>query len=196
MTEALDRSAGLQAPDAVVDAHRERDGTGWSDPIACVWALMALSEDGAAGRDGERIVACDLEDAGASWRDDLQAAIDRVPPGGALCVTGARTIPMAVLEASHARWRWVAGPSPRRLQDALRRGGLDVVGGYRMWPASRNPRVASSGSRAAAWMQRSGVLGGGGNRMLMRAVARSRVVTPLVGSLAPRYAVVAMRVAA
>jgi hypothetical protein len=142
-------------------------------------------------------VACDLAGAAASWRDTLQAAIDRVPPGGALGVTGDRAVPMAVLEVlSHARWRRAAGPSPRRVQDVLRRGGLDVIGRYRMWPSSRNPRIASSGSRAAAWMQRSGVLGGGGNRMLMRAAARSRLTTPLVASLAPRYGVVATRAVA
>jgi hypothetical protein len=200
VTEALKRSGAIEEPDTVAGGPRERDATDRSDPIACVWALLALPEDATGGRSGiggVSVVACDLEHAGGSWRDLLHDEIERVPPGGALGVTGARVIPMALLEMlSHARWRRVAGPSRQRVEDALRRSGLDVIGRYRMWPTSRNPRVASSGARAAGWMQRSGVLGGGGNRMLMRAVARSRLVTPLVGFLAPRYGVVATRAAA
>jgi hypothetical protein len=198
VSEAFRETRSLRDDDRIVRLPREGEGTGRSDTIQPMWAaLLAASADRAEGegdRRGPEIVACDLEGSGASWRDRLRAAIDQVPPGGTLGVSGNRAIPTVLLGArSQARRRRVTAPPPRRVEEALSDAGLRVVGRYRVWPSSKDPRIAWSGSSAAGWMQRSGVLGGGGERILGRAAARSRLVTPLVTFLAPGYAVAATR---
>lgn len=197
MSEASRESLSLRDDDRIVRLPRGGEGAGRSETIQPMWALLAPSVDrveGEGDRRGPEIVACDLEGSGPSWRDRLRAAIDQVPPGGALGVSGNRAIPTAVLGAlSNARWHRVTAPPPRRVEEALSDAGLRVVGRYRVWPSSQDPRIAWSGSRAAGWMQRSGVLGGGGERILGRAAARSRFLTPLVSFLAPGYAVAATR---
>jgi hypothetical protein len=181
----------------MVRLSRASEGTGGSDMIHPIWALLALSEDGVGGGGDtgeEQVVACELEGAAVSWDRALRAAVDQVPPGGVLAVTGSRAMPKAVLGLlGHARRGRVSAPSPLRVEEELRGAGFDVTGSYRLWPSSQNPRIATCGSRAASWIQRSGVLGGGGERMLMRAVARSGVLTPLVRFLAPGFAIVANR---
>jgi hypothetical protein len=197
VSEAFRESRVLRVDDRMVRLPEESEGTGRSDAIHPIWALLAPFANGIEGEGDPRgagIVACDLEGSGPLWRDLLRAAIDQVPPGGALGVTGNRAIPSILLGAlSKTRRRRATAPPPRRVEEALRGTGLSVVGRYRLWPSSHDPRIAWSGPRAAAWMQRSGVLGGGGERMLRRAAARSRIITPLVSFLAPGYAVAATR---
>jgi hypothetical protein len=197
VSEAFRESLSIRDDDDILRLPRRPEGTGRSDTTQPMWALLApvaTGVEGAGDRREPEIVVCDLEGPGAPWRDRLRAAIDRVPPGGALGVSGNRAIPTALLGAlSRARWRRVTAPPPRRVEGALSEAGLRVTGRYRVWPSSQDPRIAWSGSHAAGWMQRSGVLGGGGERILGRAAARSRLVTPLVTFLAPGYAVVATR---
>ncbi len=197
MSEAVHGSRSLRGDDRLVHLPGGSEGSGRSETIQPIWALLASSADGvevAGDRRGAEIIACDLEGSGASWPDLLRAAIDQVPAGGALAVTGNRAFTTTLLGArSKAARRRATAPPRRRVEEALRRTGFSVVGRYRMWPSSQDPRIAWSGWRAAAWMQRSGVLGGGGERLLRRAAARSSLVTPLVSLLAPGYAVTATR---
>jgi hypothetical protein len=156
-----------------------------------IWQLLV----GSFERQGERVYPIRLEemsDPGVGLAD-LSNATERIPSGGVLLMTCERGSHRAILRLlSSGRWRRVRTPSLRRLARVLRNAELDIEARYAVWPSADRPRVVVPADSYAAvrWIQRSGVLGGGGERLSTRMLARSRLFTPLAFLLAPAVAVV------
>jgi hypothetical protein len=178
------------ATDAVSATSVDRADT---SPLA-IWQLLV----GSLERQGERAYPIRLEetsDPGVGLTD-LSNATERVPPGGVLLLTCERGSHRAILRLlSSGRWRRVRTPSLRKLARVLRNAELDIEARYAVWPSADRPRVVVPADCYAAvrWVQRSGVLGGGGQRLITRTLARSRLFTPLSFLLAPGVAVVARK---
>lgn len=166
-------------------------------PDLPLWRLLTPGV-GFGVQDGPAPVTCALPDRGRGWRQALAAATEGVPSEGFLLVAAERSVPRAILDVLvHGRWRRQKTIGTRRLVHALGEAGFEVLATYRTWPSAREPRVtfASSGLRVVRWAQRSGVLGGGGHRLVARGLARSILFTPLAWLLAPGILVVARRTA-
>jgi hypothetical protein len=132
---------------------------------------------------------------GETWEPSLAQAADEVGDGE-LIVSVARPLARSVLARATGRGGLsTKGPGPAEIEAALDRAGLEVVASYDLWPSARSPRVAFPRSRMHMlfWLQTSGVLGGGGNRLWARALARSVVFTPAAAVLAPGVAYVVRR---
>jgi len=87
------------------------------------------------------------------------------------------------------------GPSPTEMTAAFERERLEVVATYGLWPSARSPRIAFPWGHIHMlyWLQTSGVLGGGGNRLWARILARSVLFTPVAAAIAPGIAFVVRR---
>ena len=87
------------------------------------------------------------------------------------------------------------GPSPAEMTEALEKEGLEVVATYGLWPSARSPRIAFPWGHIHMlyWLQTSGVLGGGGNKLWARILARSVLFTPVAAAIAPGIAFVVRR---
>ena len=87
------------------------------------------------------------------------------------------------------------GPSPAEVREAFGKESLEVVETYGLWPSARSPRIAFPWGHIHMlyWLQTSGVLGGGGNRLWARILARSVLFTPVAAALAPGIAFVVRR---
>jgi len=87
------------------------------------------------------------------------------------------------------------GPRPAEMTEALEKEGLEVVATYGLWPSARSPRIAFPWGHIHMlyWLQTSGVLGGGGNRLWARILARSVLFTPVAAAIAPGIAFVVRR---
>jgi len=87
------------------------------------------------------------------------------------------------------------GPSPTEMTEAFDKERLEVVATYGLWPSARSPRIAFPWGHIHMlyWLQTSGVLGGGGNRLWARILARSVLFTPVAAAIAPGIAFVVRR---
>ena len=87
------------------------------------------------------------------------------------------------------------GPSPREMTKAFAKEQLEVIATYGLWPSARSPRIAFPWGHIHMlyWLQTSGVLGGGGNRLWARILARSVLFTPVAAVIAPGIAFVVRR---
>jgi hypothetical protein len=165
-----------------------------------VWRILLSAEkDGpSGGSESPRVNMCELLDR-SSWRPELTAAMETTTPSGFLLVNADRGLPQALLGlVSHSRWKRSRSPSLRKVRALLHESGFEILTEYSVWPSTGNPRVAlrASSFRAFNWIQRSGVLGGGGDRVGARALARSALFTPIAYVLAPRVAFIARRLGA
>jgi hypothetical protein len=81
------------------------------------------------------------------------------------------------------------------MKEAFGKENLEVVARYGLWPSARSPRIAFPWGHIHMlyWLQTSGVLGGGGNRLWARILARSILFTPVAAALAPGIAFVVRR---
>ncbi|MGH2817511.1 MAG: hypothetical protein ACRDJS_03495 [Actinomycetota bacterium] len=166
------------------------------EPTHPIWQLLLPGKDTGSGKPYE---LCELGAPGPGWPSALAAAIERVPVGGTLLVTCERGNRGAILGLlSHRRWRRVRTPRIPLLERALRDAGFDVVARYSVWPSARTARVVLPAGNYSAlrWVQRSGVLGGGGKRLFTRALARSAFFTPVSALLTPAVAIVSHRTSA
>jgi hypothetical protein len=160
-----------------------------------IWRLLV----GPIDRQGERVYPIRLEEKsapGVGRAEILSNATDQIPSGGVLLLTCERGNHRAILQLlSSGRWRRVRTQSLRRLARDLRDAELDIEARYAVWPSADCPRVVVSADSYAAvrWVQRSGVLGGGGEGLIARALARSRLFTPFAFLLAPAMAIVARK---
>ena len=115
-------------------------------------------------------------------------------PGGTAIIVLDRPWSGALLSLlAHGRWRMTRAPSLRRVRRELQeRAGAELLATYVLWPSARTPRIAfpRGKRRLVTWAQRSGVLGGGGNRLWARRLARSMFFTPIAALLAPGLALV------
>jgi hypothetical protein len=168
-----------------------------TDELHPIWRILLPAENvgRTTGPESLRASTCELSDRG-SWRPKLMAAMETVAAKGALLVTADRSFPQALLGlVSHSRWKRRRSPALREVRALLHESGFEVLTEYAVWPSRGMPRVAlrASSFRAFNWIQRSGVLGGGGDRVGARALARSALFTPVAYFLAPRAALIARR---
>jgi hypothetical protein len=164
-----------------------------AEPVSPIWQLLLPEKDTGGGKPDE---LCLLGAPGLGWQTHLAASIDRVPGGGTLLLTCERGGRGAILRLlSHGRWRRVRTPRIPLLERALRDAGFDVLARYSVWPSAATARIVLPVGNypALRWVQRSGVLGGGGKRLVTRALARSSFFTPLSALLAPGVAIIARR---
>ena len=132
---------------------------------------------------------------GEAWEPSLADAA-RSLGEGELIVSVARPLARSVLARVTGRGALsTKGPGPGEIEAAIVVQGLEVVASYDLWPSARSPRVAFPRGRfhMLYWLQTSGVLGGGGNRLWARALARSVVFTPAAAILSPGIAYVVRR---
>lgn len=151
-----------------------------------IWALLGFGEDSAT-----RLW---IVPARKPWQESLDAAISDVGPDERLIVSVPRPFARRVLSLLSGRGRGSGtGPSPDDVKGALTVRGMVVEATYGLWPSARSPRLAFPRSRLRMllWAQRSGVLGGGGNRLWARALARSILFTPVAPVILPGLAFVA-----
>jgi hypothetical protein len=130
-----------------------------------------------------------------AWEPSLAAAAGSVEDGE-LIVSVGRPLARSVLARLSGRGATSAkGPGPAEVEAALEQHGLEVVSTYELWPSARSPRIAfPRGSfHMLYWLQTSGVLGGGGDRLWARVLARSVAFTPVAAVLSPGIAYVVRR---
>ena len=160
-------------------------------PVSPIWQLLVPEGD-----DGKAHELCELGAPGPEWHTVLAHTIERVGRGGTLLLTCERGGRGAILRfLSHGRWTRIRTPRIQLLERALREAGFEVLARFSVWPSTASARIVlPAGSYPALrWVQRSGVLGGGGRRLVTRALARSAFFTPLSAFLAPGVAIVARR---
>lgn len=153
-----------------------------------IWRLIAENA-GARPEQGAVILPVTDDD----WRDDFVASLALAEPGDLIFAVVGRGKARAVLGLlSHGVWRHTASPGLAEVGDVLRRLGVRVEQRYALWPSAHQVRLAfpKPSYRVNAWVQRSGVLGGGGRRVWARALARSPLFTPLSRLLTPGVALV------
>jgi hypothetical protein len=159
-----------------------------------VWRLVASRDAIPAGDPPpSETVLCHLHDTSRHWRLALEDGIGTAPRDRVVVVVYDRALPRAVLGALARRWRRPARtPRVGVLLRTLRRQGVEVRSRYAIWPSVTAPRVAieAGNYRSLRWIQRSGVLGGGGRSLVLRALARSFLFTPFAFVLAPGVALV------
>lgn len=75
--------------------------------------------------------------------------------------------------------------SPRRARRALRSMGVCVVATYAVWPSLSQPRLVYESLVLGWWLQRAGVVGGGGGSSVKQRFARSVLASPLLAAAHP-----------
>jgi hypothetical protein len=159
--------------------------------LSPIWRLLAPG--GKAGLTPASPIVRILGAEG-DWRQALHEALGEAKVGAvSLIVVMEGRISRAVLSLM-ARGRLSLKKTPRaqEVRDELAREGAAIKGTYVLWPSARAPRIAFPDGRrkVVAWAQRSGVLGGGGNRLWARVAARSPLFTPLAVAMRPGVAFV------
>jgi hypothetical protein len=135
---------------------------------------------------------------GEAWEPSLAEAAASIGDGE-LIVSVARPLARSALARISGRAPLsTKGPGPGEIEAAIEQQGLEVVASYDLWPSARSPRVAFPRGRLHMlfWLQTSGVLGGGGNRLWARIMARSVAFTPVAAILSPGIAYVVRRASA
>jgi hypothetical protein len=165
-----------------------------AEPTPPIWQLLLSGEDPPGGTPYE---FCELGEAGQQWQAVLAGAIERVPVGGNLVLTCERGGSGAILRLlSRGRWRLTRTPRIPLIERALRGAGFEIVARYSVWPSAHTARVVLPAGNypTLRWVQRSGVLGGGGKRLVTRALARSAFFTPVSALITPAVAIVSHRI--
>ena len=128
----------------------------------------------------------------ANWEELLSHSLASLTLG-ALVVIAERSTARSILSFLARRKRMrIDGPSPREVRAVIERSGKVVYESYDLWPSAQYPKIIfqSSPKNVRRWVQRTGILGGGGTRLWARAATRSRVFTPFVKLLTPAVALV------
>jgi hypothetical protein len=132
---------------------------------------------------------------GKEWAASLESASASLGDAE-LIVSVGRPLARSALSRLSGRGRLSSkGPSPTDMTDAFARERLEVIATYGLWPSARSPRIAFPWGHIHMlyWLQTSGVLGGGGNRLWARILARSVLFTPVAAAIAPGIAFVVRR---
>lgn len=156
-----------------------------ASPQIIYWALVGRRGEEAATvvvrgeRDWQRQLEVDLSDMRS---DRVVVAIEHV-------------ILRIFVDLLRRRATRTSAPIRRSIVNrVIEERGWVVEAAYRIWPSVDRPRVAlpNSNLSLAAWMQRTGVLGGG-RAISIRAAVRSRLTTPLILRTARATALVLRR---
>ena len=85
--------------------------------------------------------------------------------------------------------------SVRRVRRTLSHQSWGDESVYALWPSGETPSIAVplTSRGAVRWVHRAGILGGGGQRVWLRVLLRSRLATPLMARSYPAVAVVLRR---
>jgi hypothetical protein len=160
--------------------------------LSPIWRLLAP-----AGRTGltpaEPVVRV-LPAGEDKWRQALRDGVGEAKAGASsLIVVLEGRFSRAVLSLMARRQLSLEKtPRARVVRDELAQMGAAIRGTYVLWPSARAPRIAfpDGRRRVVTWAQRSGVLGGGGNRLWARVAARSPLFTPFAAAMRPGLAFV------
>ena len=162
--------------------------------LSPVWKMLALSAKADGSVRIQEPIVRPLPVSDRTWQSSLAEGLALAAESGTtLVIPVERPVPRAVLSLLAGRkWNLVRTPSAGTIRDELDRLGAGIVGTYTLWPSARTPRIAfpQGKNRLVTWAQRSGVLGGGGNRLWARTAARSPLFTPFAILMAPAYALV------
>ena len=157
-----------------------------ADDLSPVWRMLAA-------RSNTPIVR-PLPDPDRRWEAVVAEGVRAAEESGTtLIIPIEKPVARALLTlAANRKWRYTPTPSATKVTAEVQRLGGRVVGAYSLWPSSRTPRIAfpEGKSGLVRWAQRSGVLGGGGNRLWARSAARSALFTPFAMYMSPGVAVV------
>jgi hypothetical protein len=157
-----------------------------ADDLSPVWRMLAAGT-------GEPVVRA-LPEPGRPWQSVLAEGVTAAAASGTtLVIPVEKPLARAILSLlANRKWSMVKTPSVGKIQDELHRLGARVDSTFALWPSARTPRIAfpKGRTRLVRWAQRSGVLGGGGNRLWARTAARSPLFTPFAMSMAPGVALV------
>jgi hypothetical protein len=189
---AGDEGAASQAREMMENPFEARDRSTAGD-LSPVWRMLALSAThGGVAMRAPVVRALPVPDQ--PWRDSIVDGLEEAAATGAtLIIPVERPWARAILTLlAHRRWRLVKTPSATEIKRELDRLGASVVATYSLWPSARTPRIAfpKGKTRLLTWAQRSGVLGGGGNRLWARVAARSPLFTPFAIMMSPGLALV------
>ena len=156
------------------------------DDLSPVWRMLA---EGVS----EPVVQA-LPQPGRSWQSVLAEGVAAAAASDkTLVIPVEKPLARAILSLlANRKWSMVKTPSIGKIKDELHRLGARVESTFALWPSARTPRIAfpQGHTRLVRWAQRSGVLGGGGNRLWARSAARSPLFTPFAMSMAPGVALV------
>jgi hypothetical protein len=165
-----------------------------AEDLSPVWRMLAASvpsEDGAATRDP---VVRALPVPDRAWQSVLAEGVSAAAESGStLIIPVERPLARAILTLlANRKWRLVKTPPVGKISHELERLGARIDSTFSLWPSARTPRIAfpKGRTRLVRWAQRSGVLGGGGNRLWARSAARSPLFTPFAMLMAPGVALV------
>ncbi|MEX1005563.1 MAG: hypothetical protein WD156_09355 [Acidimicrobiia bacterium] len=75
--------------------------------------------------------------------------------------------------------------TPREVRNLLIAVGGRVVKTYAVWPSLSTPRLIYQSSITAWWLQRAGIIGGGGTSFSRQRLARSLVAAPVIAFCHP-----------
>jgi hypothetical protein len=157
-----------------------------ADDLSPVWRMLAEGTS-------EPVVRA-LPQPGRSWQSVLAEGVTEAAASGrTLVIPVEKPLARAVLSLlANRKWSMVKTPSVGKIKDELHRLGARVDNSFALWPSARTPRIAfpEGRTRLVHWAQRSGVLGGGGNRLWARSAARSPLFTPFAMLMAPGVALV------
>lgn len=157
-----------------------------ADDLSPVWRMLAEGTS-------EPVVRA-LPQPGRSWQSVLAEGVAAAASSGTtLVIPVEKPVARAVLSLlANRKWSMAKTPSIGKIKDELHRLGARVDSTFSLWPSARTPRIAfpEGRTRLVRWAQRSGVLGGGGNRLWARSAARSPLFTPFAMLMAPGVALV------
>ena len=153
-----------------------------------VWRALLPSQD------SEACHVLHLDGSEVEWRAELRKAVDSRAEW--FLIAGDRAAALALLKL--LPWRKHSGgvgASRATILEAVSSVGLEPISLYSVWPTAGSPRVAYplGAKRSFRWLQRSGVIGGGGSRVWARMLAQSRFATPILSLLAPGIILVSRR---
>jgi len=189
---AGDEGAASPAREMMENPFEARDRSMAGD-LSPVWRMLALSATpGGVAMRAPVVRALPVPDQ--PWRESIADGVEEAAATGTtLIIPVERPWARAILTLlAHRRWRLVKTPSATEIKRELDRLGASVEATYSVWPSARTPRIAfpKGKTRLLTWAQRSGVLGGGGNRLWARVAARSPLFTPFAIMMSPGLALV------
>jgi hypothetical protein len=159
-----------------------------------LWRLLLEWAHPAPDPDTPRVLLLDVT-AAQGWRTDLDRQLDGADPIACAFIVYERRGWRALRVWGHRDRAPVRAPTFRAVTSVLTERGLVVRERFGVWPDVTSPRLAfpSRARRALRWLQRTGTLGGGGQRLWVRAALRVMPPARVLGALTPGVALLVER---